>query len=661
MKYKVWNIPTAGPIPEELTQAGYPPLLAAVLAVRGITGAGEAAAFLADGPFCPENPMDLPDMAAAVARLSRAREQRETVAVYGDYDVDGITAACLLTEFLDGIGLDTVTYIPDRLAEGYGLNNGAIDSLRDRGVTLIVTVDCGITAVEETAYAASLGIDMIITDHHECQAELPAAAAVVDPKRPGCAYPNRDLAGVGVAFKTACALSGDSAAMLARYADLVAVGTIADVMPLVGENRRLVKAGLEKLRADPRPGLAALMEAAGVTGERIGATAVGFTLAPRINAAGRLGRVGCAAELISERDPHRAAELAEALCGMNRSRQQLEAEIWEEAAAMLRDRTGDGPIVLAQESWHQGVIGIVASRLAEAYQVPTVMISLDGDKGKGSCRSCGGFNLFDALAACGDLLESFGGHALAAGLNISRENIGRFRRALTEYYADHPPRGEEGLALDLEIDSPELLKMECVESLEALEPWGNGNPRPSMCMTGAVLTSATPIGGGKHLRLRLEKFGVRYDCVWFSRQASELDVSAGDRVDAAFYPQVSEFRGRRSLQLVMLDLRPADKALAYRRVLEGRPPAADCHISRSELGRLWRALTARRPVPCPTDRLDWLCPDLRPEQIALGLRVLMEVELADVRFAGQDIDITLIARKGKADLDRSPAWIRQQG
>ena len=659
MKERTWNTPEERRPPEALLRAGCTPLLAAVLAARGIVTAEQARAFLEEGPFEPEDPFLLPDMAAAAERIGLAAERDETVAVYGDYDVDGITATCLLTEYLRAAGLKTEYYIPDRLEEGYGVNRTAIDRLKARGVTLIITVDCGITAVEETAYAGSLGVDMIVTDHHECQAELPAAVAVVDPKRPDRTCPSQDLAGVGVAFKLVCALSGDGPAMLRRYADLVAVGTIADVMPLLGENRRIVGLGLQKLRRAPRPGLAALMEAAGVERERLGAGSVGFTLAPRINAAGRLGQVDRAAELVLEHDPARATALAAALCDMNRRRQQLEADIWDEVADMLAGQTVTAPIVLAREGWHQGVIGIVASRLSEAYQVPTVMISLEGDRGKGSCRSWGGFNLFDALAACGEHLESFGGHALAAGLNLRRENIAPFREAMKAYYLTHLPTGEAAVTPDLTVWSASLLTMECVQSLGRLEPYGSGNPRPVLTMTDAVLADMTPIGGGRHMRLVLEKFGQRYDCVWFSCRAEDLSAAPGDRVDALFYPQISEFRGRRSVQLLMSGLRRTDLEQLCRHILEGGS-FGDHRLDRRELAMLWRSLTGRCPCRLRLSRLSQLEPRLHPAQIALGLRVLSELNLASVGTDGQDAEIMLIAWDEKTDLNNSATWRAQR-
>lgn len=655
MKHKVWNIPPTVSIPEELIRAGYTPLLSAVLASRGIATAGAAAAFLEGGSCALEDPMLLSDMDAAVRRIRRAQQHGEKVAVYGDYDVDGITSVCLLAEYLRDMGLHTEVYIPDRMEEGYGLNIGAIDHLHAMGVTLIITVDCGVTATAETDYAASLGIDMLITDHHECQAELPRAVAVIDPKRPDCRYPSRNLAGVGVAFKLVCALAGDSRSILDRFADLVAVGTIADVMPLVGENRFIVKEGLKKLRTRPRPGLAALIEECGITENRLNAMSIGFTIAPRINAAGRLGRVRHAAALMMEHDPRKSAQLAGELCDMNRERQQLEAGIWEQALSMLDGRTPTGPIVLAHEGWHQGVIGIAASRLSEAYALPTVIISLDGDRGKGSCRSYGGFNLFDALSACDSYLEGFGGHALAAGLNIHRDQVDDFRRALNEYYAGHLPQTEEGLSLDLIIRDRSFLTMSCVESLESLEPCGNENPRPLFGLLDARLVEVAPIGGGKHVRLKIEKFGQIYDCVWFSHSASQLGLTVGDRVDAAFYPQVSEFRGRRSVQLVIQELRATDVAGISRHILTAGD-APGTVIDRSELARIWRSLEGLSPLRLGLENIGKLEPRLFPAKIALGLRVLQELSLAEVRFADNDIYIMLTNKGIKADLMQSAAW-----
>lgn len=557
MKYANWNVPEHGAeIPRSLLAAGCTPLLAAILHLRSFSEPAETKEFLCGGAETLTNPLELPGMVDAVQRLSRAVAAGEHVAVYGDYDVDGITAACLLTDYLRGCGLTCELYIPDRIREGYGLNTAAIDALAAKGVSLIVTVDCGVTNLEETAYAARRGVDMIVTDHHECRETLPEAEAVVDPKQPNGNGVGTALAGVGVAFKLVCAMDGNTDKMLARYADLVAVGTVADVMPLLGENRFITRCGLQKIAAgDCRPGFLALAEEAGVRDKRFTASTVSFSLAPRINAAGRLGKPSLAVRLLEETDLRRARVLAAELCEKNRERQALETEIWRSAVDMLHGEQPDAPIVLAAESWHPGVIGIVASRLTDAYSVPAVMICLEGENGKGSCRSTGSFNLFEALAACSDCLEGFGGHAMAAGVTVRRDRVEELRYRLREYYLSHPDRTVPALEAELLVDSPELLTMECVRSLDELEPCGNGNPRPLLYMENVSLDSVQPIGGGKHLRLRLSRFSQVYDGVFFSQTAPALGARAGQRCDIVFVPQINEFHGRRSVQLVITDLR----------------------------------------------------------------------------------------------------------
>ena len=557
MKYSKWKVPSTPPtIPAPLLRAGCTPLLSAVLQLRGLGGLDDAERFLLGGAETLHDPLTLEDVIPAVQRLTRAIEQNEHMAVYGDYDVDGITSACLLTDYLRSRGVHCETYIPNRLGEGYGLNNDAIDYLASLGVTLIVTVDCGVTSLEETDYANSLGIDMIITDHHECRETLPDAEAVVDPKRSDCRYAGAGLAGVGVAFKLVCALEGNTERMLDRYGDLLAVGTVADVMPVTGENRYMIQRGLQKIAAGScRPGLLALMEEAGVADKRISASTIGYSLAPRINAAGRLGDTDIAVELLQTGDRRRAEELARALCQRNRERQELEMQIWQDAKARLDAEPPKGPIVLAHADWHPGVIGIVASRLTDAYSLPAIMICLDGEKGKGSCRSVGDFNLYEALTACQDLLEGFGGHAMAAGLTIHRERVDEFREKLAEYWHGHPSEYEPALEADLWVTDADLLEMDCVESLDSLEPCGNGNPRPLLYMENVRLESVTPIGGGKHLRLRLQKFDRSYDAVFFGQTVQELGARAGQAVDIIFAPQINEFRSRRCVQLVLSDLR----------------------------------------------------------------------------------------------------------
>ena len=661
MSYAKWNIPRRAPeIPEALRSAGYTPLLAGLLCVRGIKDEAAARAFLEPEETAFSDPFALRDIDAAAARLRLAIEEGEHVAVYGDYDVDGITSGCMMTAYLRGKGLTCELYIPNRMEEGYGVNAAAIRALSEKGVTLIVTVDCGVTTVEETALAGELGVDMIITDHHECREILPPAVAVVDPKRPDNSEAGRNLAGVGVAFKLLCAMEGDAEAVLDRFADLVAVGTVADVVPLVGENRRIVRRGLKKLETAPLPGLRALMEEAGMgdggSGKKNGATSIGFLLAPRLNAAGRLGKVETASALLLTDDPAEAAATAAELCRLNRDRQALETQIWKEAAALLGETRPDAPIVLAAEGWHQGVIGIVASRLTEAYGVPAVMICLDGEDGKGSCRSCGGFNLFEALSACAEHLEGFGGHALAAGLTIKRENIPALRDALCELYRMRPGEFVPTLDIDLCVGGPEMLAMESVEDLDRLEPCGAGNPRPLLYLQNVHVAELTPIGGGKHVRLRLEKFGQSYEAVFFGKTAEELGLRRGDRADAAFTPQINLFRDRKSVQLLLTDLRPHDVGPAEA-ILRGEitPEDADYFPVREDFALVWRAITASGGL-CRGSAAalsDALAPRMREEKFCIILKVFEELGLLRLSSGDGALEIGTVPDAGKVDLAAS--------
>ena len=489
VKYGIWNEkkPDMASV-NALVSAGYAPLSAMVLAARGIQNGAQAKTYLDRNAPLPD-PFLMTDMALAAGRVALAIENKEKIAVFGDYDVDGITATCLLTDFLRRHGGSCVSYIPGRLEEGYGLNAIALHQLHDEGVQLIVTVDCGITAVAEAQLCKELGMDLVITDHHECKDALPEAVAVVDPHRPDGGYPHKDLSGVGIAFKLACALCGDTEAVLSEYADMVCLGTVADVMPLRGENRVFAARGLELLAHTKRPGIAALMAECGCDPKTVTSSTIGFMLAPRINAAGRMGQIDLALKLFLTDDPQEASDAAKALCALNRQRQAVESEIYRQAVAMLPAGKPPEAIVLADESWHQGVVGIVASRIAEEYACPAFLICLDGDHGKASSRSHGGFNLFASLSTLSPLLESYGGHELAAGFTISRKNIPEFRRQIcalaADYYQDDVPR------TSLDID--------CFQSPGQRVP---GRPdRPDECaghppqLPGRVLPGNLPVPG----------------------------------------------------------------------------------------------------------------------------------------------------------------------
>ena len=608
MKYKKWNF-TAPARPEvmAMAEAGLPVLAALVLCARGVDTLEKARAFLAvDGLPLPD-PFLLCDMDKAAARIERALAGNEYIAVYGDYDVDGITSTCLLTRYLRSRGGRVVPYIPDRLEEGYGLNREAVDALHAAGVTLIVTVDCGITAVEETDYAAGLGVDVIVTDHHECKERLPAAVAVVDPHRKDCPYPFKDLAGVGVALKLVMALGGEKRyhALFQEYADLAAVGTVADVMKLLGENRTIVRVGLNHLKKTRRRGLYALMVEAGTLNRAINSTTVGYCLSPRINAAGRMGQAAMAVELILTENTHQAETMAHALCELNRQRQAVELEVFNQCLAMLAGRKQYDCLVLADKAWHQGVVGIVASRLAEQYACPVFMICLQEDgRGKGSCRSCKNFNLFSALEQCADLLEDYGGHALAAGFTIREENIPAFRTRMREIVRTDMG-GEElvsTLQIDGEIPNTALLTVEEVEGLSMLEPYGAGNPKPVFSLSGVTVTCMSDVGGGRHLKMRASRDGRTVDMIFFSMTRAKSGLNVGDRADVAFYPQINDYRGSRTVQLHLVDLRPSytaqqvsEQAL-YRKFARGEAispyEARQMIPQREEFAAVWRYLAS---------------------------------------------------------------------
>ena len=679
MKYKQWNraaCPSGSR--QAMEAAGIPPLAAAVLCARGLDTPEKAAAFLDAGLGQLRNPLLMKDMDKAAARVARALADGETIAVYGDYDVDGITSTCLLTDFLRSEGGQVIPYIPDRMEEGYGLNTDALDTLSREGVSLVVTVDCGITAVEEAGHARALGVDLVVTDHHECKADLPQAVAVVDPHRSDCPYPFKCLAGVGVALKLVLALGGPGRQreLLERYADLAAIGTVADVMNLTGENRTIVRLGLERLRHTARPGLKALLREAGLEERPLTSGTIGYTLAPRINASGRMGCAALAGELLLTDSPARGEELAARLCQLNRERQAIEAEIYEECQALAQalPQQQRYALVLAGEHWHQGVVGIVASRLADKYSCPTFMICLQDGKGKGSCRSFAGFNLFAALEHCAPLLEGFGGHELAAGFTILEENIPAFTQAMNDYVCS-ATGGEEMVSvldIDAEVEDPGLLTLDGVEGLDLLEPYGSGNPKPVFSLSGCLITALSEVGGGRHLKLKLAAAGRSFDAIFFSATAAQAAVAVGDRIDVAFTPQVNEYRGWRTVQLQVCDLRPAltraqaERALyeKFRRGEELTPVEAEALLpSREEFVVLWRYLKGHaQPAPLE-ETAHRLARSIarsagRRETVMrtlVCLEVFDERGLIHLEHTTDHLHIALQAVEGKVDLEDS--WI----
>lgn len=687
MKFQKWNIGTAREQDVALLQsAGYPYLLSTVLSARGVDTAESAAEFLERDRSLTLSPKLLRDMDRAVERISRALADGETIAVFGDYDVDGITSTVLLIDYLKSCGASCLRYIPRRIEDGYGLSCEAIRGLHEQGATLMITVDCGVTGNEEVAFAASLGMDVVVTDHHECRDTLPQAVAVVDPHRSDCPYPFKHLAGVGVALKLVLALGGENRedALFARYCTLAAIGTVADVMRMEGENRTIVSCGLEALPHTDFVGIHALLREAGLAGKPVTSIQIGFILSPRINAAGRMGEADLAADLLETSDPARAEELARQLCDLNRERQAVEQAICTDAIEKIRSlRSEDrSALVLASEAWHQGVVGIVASRLSEKYSCPSFMIHLKDGCGKGSCRSYGGFNLFSALESCADLLDGFGGHELAAGFTIQESKIDAFRARMNRYV--RTATGGELPVSSLEVDAaiacPGDVTLSEVEHLSQLEPYGAGNPRPTFALLGATVDAIQSVGQGKHLKLRLSKGPCRFDAIFFSVTEEDCGIAAGMRVDVAFYLQANTFRGATTLQLQLIDIRPsltpsrheAEALELLHRLVEGASLTAQetarLSASREQFASVWIPLEHRlRQGKLEEDALPFLRRLAATSggsesflRAALALRVFDERGLLSLQVDGDRLTIRLLTVQGKVDLFACPYLMRLQ-
>lgn len=540
------------------------PLVADLLASRGIIAPEDARSFLAPSLSAIHDPYLLRGMDSAVARLLKAVQCGESVCIYGDYDVDGITGTTLLVSFLRTVGVDCRYFIPHRFHDGYGLSMAALQKIIADGATLVISVDCGITAVDEALFCREQGIDLIIVDHHAPGETIPDACAVLNPLQPGCGYPFKSLAGVGVAFNLLIALRAalrnkgifkeGEEPDLREWLELVALGTIADVVPLTGQNRIFAFYGLRQLSCSRRPGIQALKLIAGVSGE-VGCGQVGFRLAPRLNAAGRMESAVPGVDLLLSEDPEESGAISAELDAANGERQAIERRIMDEAVSMV-ESSGRHPcgrsIVLASDTWHQGVVGIVAARLVERYHRPTILIALDTvGLGKGSGRSIPGFHLLEALAPCAAHLERFGGHRYAAGIGVRAENVAAFgaafeaeaARRLTE--DDLLPR----LVVDVEAQ-PEDITRELALELKRLAPFGAGNPEPVLLMRGMTVAEQRVVGEG-HLRLRLTRDGFTFNAIAFRMAALEM----GGKVDIAFFPELNEWKGTSSLQLRIKDVR----------------------------------------------------------------------------------------------------------
>ena len=536
------------------------PLCAAVLAARGIRTVQAAADFLGSDEL--SDPFLIRDMQEAAEVINEAVESGKPICVYGDYDCDGVTATVMLYSYLECLGADVRFYIPER-SEGYGMNEASIRQLAQEGVSLIITVDNGIAAIEEAEFAASLGVDLIVTDHHLPHESLPQAVAIVDPRRADDHSPFKGLCGAGVAFKLCAALDGCPPEEMLEYCgDLAAVGTVADVMPLTGENRTIVKAGLRQLQNTDRPGFCALLEEVGLAGRPVTAENVSYAIAPRINAAGRMDSAVTALQLVLCEDEDRAVELAHKLSDINIQRQETEMEIVKAAQELLDaepERLEDRVILLWGRDWHPGVIGIAASRLVDKFYKPTIVLSVQEDGiCRGSCRSIEGLNMYEALSACKEHLLQFGGHAMAAGLSLREEELPAFRAAFAAYAGAHLSEEDYEPKVSVEFEMmPEELTLDLVEELSLLEPYGMGNPKPYFGCRNVRGREAMAIGREQnHLRFKLGTEEAPVTSLMWNRADLAAAVNR-EALDVVYAPAINEWNGRRSLQCMVEDLSPA--------------------------------------------------------------------------------------------------------
>lgn len=541
---------------------GISPVFAQVLLNRNIRTPEQAQDFLFGMLSSCHDPFLMKDMEKGVARIRKAIDKKEKMLIYGDYDVDGVTSTALLSDIFDRLGANYETFIPNRLEDGYGLNIRAVARARDHGVKLIVTVDCGINSTEEIECANNYGIDVIVTDHHEVKGDSrPPAYAIIDPHQPDCGYPFKFLAGVGVAYKLARALMKGQEEIVDQHLDLVALGSVADIVPLSGENRILAKSGLKKLRQAEKPGLRALMDVAGVDPEKLTCRHIGFALGPRINAMGRVGSANIALDLLRCADAREARELASVLDRENKNRQNIQKDILKDALARVKeeiDLDKEKVIVLADGSWHPGVIGIVASRLTEEYHKPAIMIALDGDRGKGSGRGGGGFDLFKAIEGAGEYLIDFGGHEQACGIKIKKENIPLFREKLNEVAGDHFTGKEDAVPeLKIDLNLPfSHIGVKLIDELGMLMPHGPGNSEPVFSTNGITVKNRPRDIGRSGFKFLATYGNLTCEAVTF-RKNDIVKPRTGDSVNLAYTPSINSWAGIDSIQLNIKDLQIA--------------------------------------------------------------------------------------------------------
>ncbi len=638
MHFKKWVIgtPDKALIKQLAEECDTDPFTAAIAAGRGIRFAEDLEQFLDSDPLL-RDPHELADIELAAETVNAAVEADEKIAVFGDYDCDGVVATTLLVDYLTERGAAVLPYIPDRVKEGYGMNTAAVETLAQSGVTLIVTVDNGIACHEEIARAAELGVRVVVTDHHLPSETLPEAVAVVDPHRADCPSEFKEICGAEVAFKLICVMADcEPEQLLPKYADLLALATVGDVMPLYDENRSIVRMGVETLKDHPRTGLSALMNVAGIDRNQPSASNLSFGLVPRINAAGRMGDAMTALQLLRAEHMTEALAIANELETRNASRQQIERGIFAEACRLI-EQNGyhhHRVVVVSGKNWHFGVVGIVASKLVEKYGKPALVLSETDGIAEGSGRSIAGFSLYDALTVCKDCLLKFGGHELAAGVSLSAGKIDSFRERLDTYAKTQPPAVAQ-IKIDLRL-KPDALSVDMVDALTPLEPFGMGNPTPIFGLLGVTLDNIIPIGNGKHLKLVFRKNDVPFQTLLFGVTPQQFCFVRGDVLDLAVTLSENIYQGNRTLSVQIKALRLSgfdenalfDDWFSYGDYLCGGILPPQKVPSRAEIGTIYRKITAENIMQ---ERLNYLgLQEIGYAKTQIALTVLSELGLVSL-------------------------------
>ncbi len=650
---------------------GISPILATMLQIRNINTREEIEDFLYNETEIA-SPFEIKDMKKAAERVSRAVENGELICVYGDYDADGVTSTALLYSYLETIGANVIFYIPSREAEGYGMNRKAVDTLKSKGVELIVTVDNGIAAVSEIDYANSLGIDTVVTDHHTPQETLPNAAAVVDLHQKDCPSRFKHLSGVGVAFKLMMALEGDADVLLENYADIVCLGTIGDIVELKGENRVFVKRGLQSLSDTDRPGIAALISASGLDDKPITVGNVSFQLVPRINAVGRLGRSENSVRLLLTDDPDEAERIAGKLDSDNYERKKIESDILEEIDKKIKNNpllVQRRVIVIDGLGWRPGVVGIVASRIKEIYGKPVIVIADDGKNAKASGRSVEGFPLHTAVAYCADLLQHHGGHPMAAGLSLESKNIAAFREKINEFAVKFGEMPFDTLNIDCKL-KPEFISLDILDDLSLLQPYGAGNPTPVFGLYNMKIRDITPLKDDKHLKLLLTRDGVDVTAMLYNTSSREFGFKRGDVIDLAVNLEINNYNGKRYPSVKTADVKDSREdtraVIESGRVFEDlntgvipdRQKLSEILPDRADFAAVYRFLRSNGGWHKKTEALLNETENISYGKIRVILEAMKQLGLIEMTEGIKQCDITLNSVSGKVDLE-SAAIIRK--